>query len=215
MDYLIVTGGRIDEAFALSYLEEHSFYKIIAVDSGMDFLYSVNLKPDYIVGDFDSANPLALEYFKTMENINIIQLMPEKDETDTEHAMKMAMELGASKITIIGATGSRLDHLLGNISLLGIGLENGVSIEMVDGHNRIRMIDKDFEIDKATQFGKYVSLIPFTTTVEGLTLKGFKYPLDDFTMGGYNSLGVSNEIAEDKAQILIKKGSLIVIESKD
>lgn len=215
MDCLIVSGGKIDEAFALSYMEEHSFCKIIAVDSGLDFMYSVNAKPDYIFGDFDSVNPMALEYYKSMEHINVVKLNPEKDETDTEYALKRAMELGATSITIMGATGSRIDHLLGNISLLGLGLGKGIDIIMVDGHNRIRIIEKSFEIERKKQFGKYVSLIPFTTQVEGLTLLGFKYPLTDFTMGGYNSLGVSNEILDERAQILLKKGSLIVIESKD
>ena len=142
-------------------------------------------------------------------------LNPEKDDTDTEYAIREAIRRGAMEIVVIGATGTRIDHVLGNISLLGIGLEEQIKISLVDEHNRIRMINQPLMIRKAEQYGKYVSLIPFSEKVSGVTLRGLKYPLTDYTMGGFNSLGISNEIVSDEATISFSSGELIVIESKD
>lgn len=125
------------------------------------------------------------------------------------------MEKGASTITVLGGTGSRIDHVLGNIELLGIGLASGIPIILQDSCNRVRMIDRGIAIDKAKQFGVYVSLIPYTAQVEHLYLRGFKYPLSDYCMTGFNSLGVSNEITDERGEISFEKGILLVIESRD
>ena len=109
----------------------------------------------------------------------------------------------------------RLDHVLGNIELLGIGLELGVEIELLDANNRIRMTDHGMVLKKEEQFGKYVSLIPYTAQVEHLYLAGFKYPLADYCLKGFCSIGVSNEITEEQAEITFENGILIVIESRD
>jgi thiamine pyrophosphokinase len=120
-----------------------------------------------------------------------------------------------TELTVLGATGTRLDHVLSNIDLLGIGIENDVGIEIVDEHNRIRMINQSMVISKKEQFGTFISLIPYTEKVKNLTLTGFKYNLTDFTMGGFGSLGISNEIVDDVAEIVFKEGILLVIESRD
>ena len=122
---------------------------------------------------------------------------------------------GYTQIHILGATGSRLDHVLSNIGLLGIGLEEGVEILLVDSHNRIRMIREGISISKKEQYGKYVSLLPFTPKVTGITLMGMKYSLTDYTMQSYTSIGISNEIVEEEAEIWLRDGVLLVIESKD
>lgn len=115
----------------------------------------------------------------------------------------------------MGATGTRLDHVLGNIELLGIGLKAGIPIQICDAHNRIRMIDRGMTLARKEQFGTYVSLIPYTECVEHLTLTGLKYPLTDACLRGFCSLGVSNEIVADTAEISFESGILLVVESKD
>ena len=142
-------------------------------------------------------------------------LADQKDDTDTEFALRLAISMGAECITVLGGTGSRLDHVLGNIELLGIGLELGVEIELLDANNRIRMTDHGMVLKKEEQFGKYVSLIPYTAQVEHLYLAGFKYPLADYCLKGFCSIGVSNEITEEQAEITFENGILIVIESRD
>lgn len=227
MRTLIVSGGHIEDAFALDYIKHHNYDQMIAADRGMEFFYRNGLVPNLIVGDFDSASGEVLQFFRSNNKVEIVTLNPIKDDTDTESAIRRAISDGASHITLLGTTGSRLDHVLGNIQLLGIGLEardeiageteneSNVLLEMVDAHNRIRMIKDSLVISKEEQFGNYVSLIPFTPTVTGVTLEGFKYPLTDFTLQSFNSLGVSNEIVGNQAKVTLKEGILLVIEARD
>ena len=215
MKFLIISGGEIQDSFVLDLVKTGGYEVIMAADAGMEALYRIKIQPDIIVGDFDSVDADILEYYRQQEQIDICALNPEKDDTDTEFAIREAIRRGADEITVIGGTGTRLDHVLGNIMLLGIGLENGVDIQLLDPNNRIRMIDKPLTIDKKEQYGKYVSLIPYSEQVSNVTLKGFKYSLDNYTMGGFNSLGVSNEIVEPEASIDLSAGQLLVVESRD
>lgn len=215
MKYLIISGGYIDDVFALNYLKESKYDKLIAADSGMDFLYRNKIVPDMIAGDFDSALSESLAYFKGLNNVQIMRLNPIKDDTDTEFVIREAIRRGATEITLLGATGTRLDHVLANVNLLGIGLEAQVSIELVDSHNRIRMISDSLEINKSGQFGDFVSVLPVKGDAKGVTLEGMKYSLQDEDIACFSSLGVSNEIIANKANISVKQGVLLVIESRD
>ena len=214
MKYLIVCGGEIDGDFAVRLIMSSGFEVIIAADRGMDFLYEHKITPDIIVGDFDSVKNEALSYFKEKGMSDIHVLNPEKDDTDSECALQIALDHGADHIIIIGATGTRIDHVLGNISLLGKAMSEGKMAELLDTHNRIRMIDNELEIEKNKQYGKYVSIIPVCKNNK-ITLEGFKYPLKDYTFEGFNTLGISNEIVDDIAKITVNEGQYIVIESKD
>ena len=138
---LVISGGAIEASFMLKYIEEQQFRYIIAADSGMEFLYKYGKKPDMIVGDFDSVDPAVLEAYRKMDGIECKVLRPEKDDTDTESAVQTAAELGAEEIHIVGGTGSRLDHMLANVYLLGLLREEGISAYLVDAHNRVQVID--------------------------------------------------------------------------
>ncbi len=215
MKFLIVSGGSLNKEFVTKVVGQGKYDRILAADSGMNALYAAAVTPDIIIGDFDSADEKILRFFQQNKAIDFCTLNPEKDDTDTEFAIRESIRRGADSITIIGGTGTRLDHVLGNISLLGIGLEEQVSMELLDEHNRIRMIQDTLILEKEIQYGKYVSLIPYGGDVQGITLRGFKYPLSDYTMGGFNSLGISNEIVDNRAEIHFRSGILLVIESKD
>ena len=215
MRYVIISGGHIDDVFALNYLKENKYDYMIAADSGMDFLYRNNLVPDIIAGDFDSVASDSLAYFQGLNGVQVLKLNPIKDDTDTEFVIREAIRRGAKEITVLGATGTRLDHVLANVNLLGIGLEENVSIALVDAHNRIRMISDRLEIKKDEQFGSFVSILPVKGDVKGVTLEGMKYPLENAYVACFSSLGVSNEITAETARISVKQGVLLVIESCD
>ena len=215
---VIISGGSINDTFAIAWINAYQPEYIIVADSGMEFVKRAALVPDMVIGDFDSVAVETLEFFRTeciQKGVIWKKLNPIKADTDTEFAIRQAIALGTKEISILGGTGTRLDHVLGNMALLGIGLEDGISIQLIDVHNRIRMIDKSLQLRKDKQFGNMVSLIPYFGEVKGLTLKGFKYPLKDFTMGGFSSLGISNEIVDEVAEIFFNEGYLIVIESRD
>ena len=200
--FFIIAGGKIEDAFAIEVLKGFAEKTVIAADSGMEFLRRNEIVPQVIIGDFDSVSKETLEWFQKKEGIVWHRLNPQKDDTDTEFALRLAISMGAECITVLGGTGSRLDHVLGNIELL-------------DANNRIRMTDHGMVLKKEEQFGKYVSLIPYTAQVEHLYLAGFKYPLADYCLKGFCSIGVSNEITEEQAEITFENGILIVIESRD
>lgn len=215
MKFVIISGGHIDDAFALDWLEKNKFDCMIAADSGMNFLHRNRIMPDIIAGDFDSAKEESIAYYQGLNDVQVIRLNPVKDDTDTEFVIREAIRRGAKEITVLGATGTRLDHVLANVHLLGIGLEEKVAIELVDKHNRIRMIVDSLEINKDEQFGAFVSVLPVKGDAKGVTLEGMKYPLENADIACFSSLGVSNEIADEKAKISVKQGVLLVIESRD
>ena len=188
---------------------------IIVCDRGLEALYKLKIIPNHVVGDFDSVSPEILEFYKKQSQIIFHTYHPEKDNTDTDIALKLAIRLKSSKITIMGALGKRMDHAIANIHILKDALEANIPCQIIDEHNRIYLINKEMTLEKDKIYGKYVSLIPLTSEVEGITLTGFKYPLENYTLPIGTSLGISNEIIEDRAHIEMKKGILIVIESRD
>lgn len=218
MNTLIISGGNIEVDVALEVLEQ-KFDKIIGVDGGLKFCFEHNIVPTNIVGDFDTLSLDILTWYKENTRIEIREFNPVKDATDTQIAVELAMELGSTHITILGGTGTRLDHVLGNIQTLYLPLHAGVDCCILDAHNRIRLIQHTFTLRKDQQYGMYFSLLPLTTDVTGVTITGAKYPLakHHFSVLGTGSLGVSNEIARDAEEVRIEmeKGIMILVESKD
>lgn len=209
MKVLIVSGGNVDvEILAKDY------DKIIAVDKGLESVYNQNVHPDYIVGDFDSVDRNIINFYKK-KGIEIESYNPEKDYTDTELGIERALALKPDAIRIIGGIGTRIDHTLANIHILTKCLERNIKCDIVDSHNRIYLIDKFAKIERHKAYGKFISIIPLTSEVNGITLRGFKYPLNNYTLSIGKSLGISNELVDDTASITIKAGILIIIESKD
>lgn len=211
MKVLILTGGSVNADFASEYIRKWNPDQIITADKGLLYAKQLGITPDIILGDFDSCNKNIMEEFSTDEKI----IAPcEKDDTDTGLAMIKAKEIGADEILLIGATGTRLDHVLGNIGQLVFAQRNGMKAQIVDEHNRIQALESKSVISKNDQFGKYVSLIPIYKAA-GVTLHGFKYPLNNDTLVFHESWGISNELVEEEGKISYKEGCLLMIESRD
>ena len=211
---LIVSGGNINLDFLNEVILEEKFDNIIASDKGLEALDRLRITPDYIIGDFDSINKKILNKYINNKTIKIAELNPEKDYTDTNMAIKLAMEILSTNIIIIGAIGTRIDHTIANIHVLKEALDNNVECMILDENNKIKLVNKKTIIYLDKKY-KYISLIPLTSKVEGITIKGFKYSLleEDLEIG--KSLGVSNEQIENRATIDLKSGILILIQSKD
>lgn len=120
-----------------------------------------------------------------------------------------------NEIWILGATGSRLDHVLANISMLLLPMRSGIRAWIVDEHNRICLLSGKMVIKKEESFGKYLSLIPLTPQLSGVTLKGVKYPLNNHTVYLGESLCVSNEITDREAVLKVGDGIAVVLETRD
>lgn len=208
---LIISGGDVTKQILENTLKNNEFNNIIAVDKGLEILDKCKIQPNYIIGDFDSVNKDLVQKYKKSE---IIKLNPEKDFTDTHMAIKLAYKIESNYITIIGAIGTRIDHTIVNIHILKECIERKITCEIIDKNNKIMLINKPCYINLEKEY-KYISLIPLTTNVTGVTLEGFKYPLKNATLSIGESIGVSNEQIEQKAKIKLKKGILICIKSRD
>ncbi len=212
---LIITGGTLNLEFAREYIRNLSYDCTIAVDNGLMYIDQLGLRPDVIVGDFDTASYDLVKKYRNMDCITILELVPEKDETDTETAVDYTIRMGYDEVIFLGAMGGRFDHTLGNLHMLYRLLQQKIQGIMVDEKNRISLSSSSLSLRKEELFGTYVSLIPFTQQVEKLTLKGFKYPLWDFLLQSGVSIGISNEVVEEKCEISFEQGILILIEAHD
>lgn len=213
MRTLIITGGSVHTGFLENLYQENSYDYCIGVDGGADYAYRASIEPNMVLGDFDSASSEVVDYYRHNEAIEVRSFPVKKDETDTHLALLEALNIGSTKIDIIGGIGSRMDHTLANIHIMKLCLEVGVSCRIIDQCNIISLIDGEAVLYKSDY--PYTSLIPLTTEVEGITTEGMKYPLHDYTMKQGISVGISNELIEDRGSITLTKGVLIMIQSKD
>ena len=218
--FLILTGGTLNERLIEEFLNKRLDVKIICVDGALSLVESMNIPIDYLVGDYDTvSSDLINDYKKRVETgeikTKILSFQPEKDETDTQIAISLALKLQATEICLMGATGTRMDHVLANIQLLQKALENKVNAYILDSNNRIYLKDSSFQVEKEKVYGPYFSLIPYGGNVKAVTLSGFKYNTNsiDFLMG--NSFGVSNELILEKGNVNFQEGTFIVIEAND
>lgn len=204
---LIIVNGEIsDYNFYKNYIGEDDF--IICADGGIKHLNAIGKTPDVFVGDFDSCDANEL-----CEGIEIYKHKPKKNDTDTKLAIDIAFEYGYGNIEILGGLGGRVDHLLANVFLLKYIHENGGTGKIVDEKNTILLLTDKVVLEK--EDNAFVSLVPISSTINGVTNKGLLYPLNDYTMHFGTTRGISNEFAEDFAQISIDTGEALVIISKD
>ncbi len=208
---LIVTGGHVNHDLLLMLFKDNVYDLVMAVDGGMSSLYVINHKPDYIIGDFDSCTERVLTHFRKLAVKELI-FESEKDMTDTELAIEKMIELEMGEITLVGATGTRIDHVYANLMMLE-KFSGRVEMKIMDDHNCISIGHSPMVIAKSDY--QYLSLLPITEEVSGLTITGVKYPLLDVTISKYSSFTVSNEIVDDHAILDYRDGKLLVVESKD
>lgn len=211
---IIVSGGTVDAKSADEVFQK-PYDRLIGVDRGLEFLYANRVLPTHIVGDFDSIDGAVLAYYKSQKDIPIREFNPVKDASDTEIALRLAMELGTDEIIILGATGTRIDHVWANVQTLVLAKQQNVEAYIVDDHNRIRIIDGETHLRRDNAYGKYFSLFSLSGVVENLTITGAKYPLQNHTLYPYDSLCVSNQIAGEEAVIDFEEGFLALIETRD
>ena len=212
---IIISGGAIEAPFTLEFLKEKPADIVIAVDRGLEFLYREGIVPTHIVGDFDSIEPEVISYYRNHTQIPIREFNPVKDASDTEIALRLGMELGMEEIWILGGTGTRLDHVMANIQSLKIASNADVKAYLLDSHNRISLLEEDIVLLKEEAYGKYFSLFSLGGKVEGLTIRGAKYPLTNHTLEPYDSLSVSNQFASKFVKIEFKSGTIILMETRD
>ena len=227
---LIVGGGSLDMEWANAYVQELGSAMTIACDSGISFFYHNGYAcPDLFVGDYDSADPEMVAFYAEKEQTLKVQLPVRKDLTDSEKALITALEAGCDPIHLIGMTGGRLDHTLGNIQMLRRAADAGVHAYLADPHSRALMVSaassggdtesassgRTFTLHRDKAYGSYFSLIAVGGPVRNLTIAGAQFPVEDVCLPGTSTLGISNAFAQDEVHISFDSGVLLVVESRD
>ena len=206
----IYTGGSVLYENISEYERPRKGDLCIAADSGYKHALELSVKPDLLIGDFDSiGNDTELP-----SDIERITLPCEKDCTDTQAAFCAAVERGYDTIVIIGGMGTRLDHSLSSCAILESMKKMRLHGYMTNGYNRVRFLENDSLLLAKSDY-KYFSLIALDRECKGVSTDGCKYPLKNAKLIRENRYAVSNEIVGNVALISVKKGALLVIESRD
>ena len=207
MRAFIYTGGAVHTDSVTEHPKADDL--CIAADSGYHTARALGERIDLLLGDFDSIGSVPRD-----EGMEIQQVPAEKDYTDTQLAVEIAIERGAEDIIIIGGLSGRLDHTLSTLAILEDLHSRGVYGTLTDGQSRARYLKSSSTLVARSPY-KYLSLIAADEVVKGVDIEGCKYPLKKATLRRRNQFAVSNEITGNVAFISVKKGGVYIIESKD
>lgn len=211
MKSYIFIGGEVEKSALTSPIPDDAL--LIAADSGYDNAKKLGYaeRCDFIVGDFDSTNEKAF-----CSRAKIVRVPAEKDETDTQLAINIALENNIDEIFILGGLSGRLDHTLSNLHLLENLTKAGITATICDGKNRVRYLKERSSLLIPKSEYKYFGLILSSDQTKGITVEGAKYPLKNAILTrSAPSLAISNEVTENYAMVSCKKGGIFVIESKE
>ncbi len=199
----VVVGGAdiIDYEKIKSYIKENDFF--IFCDCGLRHREMLGVEPQLIVGDFDSFENPVLQ-------CETIVLPCEKDDTDTVFAVKEAVKRGFDEFLLIGVVGQRLDHTLGNVSILKMLFDKSISALIVDDYCEMQAVGKKTAcVDDSFP---YFSLINIFGETKGITIKNAKYPLDNAEITCDYQYGVSNEVIKGKtAEVTVDDGVILLV----
>lgn len=207
---IVLAGGDPVEPHLSGLLPTNAV--VIAADSGVQQAELLGLHVDYVVGDFDSADPAAIE--RARDAGAVIDRHPaEKDATDLELALDVARERGARQITVVGGAGGRLDHLLANFTLLASARFADLEIDARAGDAYVAVVQGGRPPRRLHgQPGSLVTLLPVGGDSCGITTEGLQYPLHDATLRPGTSRGVSNVLIANAASVVLDVGTLLVIQ---
>lgn len=180
---------------------------VIGADRGYLTLVKNQIKPDIVIGDFDS-------YTGKIECESIIEYPVKKDFTDSALAIEYAISKGYKKIVIYGAIGGSLDHTLANIALLANYTKKGIDIAFVDGNNIVFAVYNGKAAFTEEANGR-ISVFSYSDVSLGVTEKGLLYEISNVMLKNIVPLGVSNEFIDKKAEISVENGVLIIYTAKE
>ena len=183
---------------------------IIAADGGFNHCRHWKVMPHIIVGDMDSINPSDIPAHGHGE-IEIHRFPARKDKTDLHLALQVAIDRNAGEIVILGALGARWDMTFSNVLILLAPFLGRVHVRILEGQYEFLCLHGYQKIDLEEKPGHTVSLIPLAGPVTGIRLSGFVFPLDNETLPVGTTRGISNYFKDEKAEIEIEEGHLLVV----
>jgi thiamine pyrophosphokinase len=208
---VVVTGGdRPDAALVESLDLPVDGRVVVAADSGVAHAVALGLTVDVAVGDFDSLDPVVLEAVEAA-GARIERHPEEKDATDLELALDVALGLAPERIVVLGGHGGRLDHFLANVLALAAPSLAGVGVEALVGEAVVSVVRPGPGIRFGGRPGQLVTILPVHGPARGVCTEGLRYPLaaEDLDVG--TSRGVSNELVADRAAVSLTGGVALVV----
>lgn len=199
---LILGGGEIKDYAAVAAQADDDTL-VLCADSGFSHCEKLGIKPDFIIGDFDSIS-------KKPEDIAILEYPAEKDYTDSTLAMHVAVKRDCKDIIMAGMLGGRYDHGMANLQNLAWCAGNGIQAKITDGVTEIFAVADSTIIIEARE-ASYFSVFSLTTVSGGVTILGGKYPLDNYDLRFDDPRAVSNEFAAETAEISLRSGTVAVV----
>lgn len=185
---------------------------VIAADSGLSHAASLGLSVSTAIGDFDSVSANVLSQAEA-RGVEIVAYPVNKDATDLELALELAVARGATRVTMVsGGPGERLDHFLGEISVLTASFLSECQIDGWFGATRVSVIRPVFALTVSGTPGDLVTLLPVTPEANGVTTTGLQYPLSNATLHAWRTRGVSNVLLGDSAVISLTNGVLLCVQ---
>ena len=207
---MIFANGELpDASIARKMIREDDL--LIAADAGAKHILAIGLLPSKVIGDFDSLTPDDLLKLEST-GAELIRYPADKDKTDLELAIDLAMEAGSANILVMAALGGRLDMTLSNISLLTRPDLVEIDIRLDDGLQEVVFCRSNLLI--AGNPGDQVSLIPWGGTVEGVVSRGLHWPLNNESLEPSTTRSISNEMMETSAEISIQDGLLLCVHQR-
>ena len=186
----------------------HDF--VIAADGGYQHVIQLGIRPDLLLGDFDS---LSVELYQraVSEGIPMRTWPRDKDQTDGEIALREAVSFGCDRLIFFGGWGGkRLDHSLANLMLLELGQQLGVHVTLHhQGQNILYLLPGTYTI--CGEINQSVSLVPLSQEVQGITTEGFVYPLTQESLFLGQTRGMSNQFSRKEAHLTFESGKLWLI----
>lgn len=180
---------------------------ILCADGGANYAYLMKLMPHYIIGDMDSIKNEVRDYY-SQKQVIFKKFPKQKDFTDTQLVISYAEELGATEIVFFGTLGSRLDHTLSNLYSSMDACKKGKKVMHYSPELTIYIVAEKLELQG--EIGDLVSVLALTDDVDGLTERGFKYPLEKVRLEKTNPFAISNLLITHKAEIELDKGIIAV-----
>ncbi|HQV29002.1 MAG TPA: thiamine diphosphokinase [Thermoflexales bacterium] len=183
--------------------------RLICADGGGRAALAAGLKPDLVIGDFDSLSEVELAAL-TASGAALERHPRQKDATDLELALRRALVDGATDIVVLGGLGGRLDHTLANAMLLALPGLSGGRARMAGGAETLFVIRSGETLALNGQTGDTVSLLPLGEAA-GIVTSGLAYPLRNEALRVGPARGVSNEMYSTRATIRLGTGFLLCI----
>ena len=192
----------------------HADDVIIAADGGAKYCRALNITPRVLIGDLDSVSPDDVEEFKR-NGTRILQYPTRKDETDLELAIDLAITEGPSEIVLFGALGKRWDQTLANLLISALDKFSSTPIRLMDGDQEIALLRGGSTLRWRGHAGGTISLIPIGGDAHGVTTLGLEYALNGGVLKLGSTLGVSNVMVGEEAEVSLKEGMLCVVIHRD